>query len=85
MKRSFFALIAGTLLAASFTVFAAGGAIEGVEKQPINVSAIAPAAEMAKILAPIAPREAIVYVDTMRNLLVFQQRDRAALALQIPG
>jgi len=41
MKRSFFALIAGTLLAASFTVFAAGGAIEGVEKQPINVSAIA--------------------------------------------
>jgi cation/acetate symporter len=29
------------LLAASFTVFAAGGAIEGVEKQPINVSAIA--------------------------------------------
>lgn len=30
------------------------------------------AAEMAKILAPIAPREAIVYVDTMRNLLVLQ-------------
>lgn len=30
------------------------------------------AAEMAKILAPIAPREAIVYVDGMRNLLVLQ-------------
>ena len=30
------------------------------------------AAEMAKILAPIAPREAIVYVDPMRNLLVLQ-------------
>ena len=30
------------------------------------------AGEMAKILAPIAPREAIVYVDTMRNLLVLQ-------------
>lgn len=30
------------------------------------------AAEMAKILAPVAPREAIVYVDTMRNLLVLQ-------------
>ncbi len=30
------------------------------------------AAEMAKILAPIAPKEAIVYVDTMRNLLVLQ-------------
>ena len=41
MKRSLTALIAGSLLAVSFTVFAAGGAIEGVEKQPINVSAIA--------------------------------------------
>ncbi|KRD16501.1 type II secretion system protein GspD [Acidovorax sp. Root267] len=30
------------------------------------------AAEMAKILAPIAPREAIVYVDSIRNLLVLQ-------------
>ena len=30
------------------------------------------AAEMAKILAPIAPREAIVYVDSLRNLLVLQ-------------
>ena len=30
------------------------------------------AAEMAKILAPLAPREAIVYVDTLRNLLVLQ-------------
>ena len=30
------------------------------------------AAEMAKILAPIAPKEAIVYVDSMRNLLVLQ-------------
>jgi len=30
------------------------------------------AGEMAKILAPIAPREAIVYVDTLRNLLVLQ-------------
>lgn len=30
------------------------------------------AAEMAKILAPIAPRESIVYVDSMRNLLVLQ-------------
>jgi cation/acetate symporter len=41
MKRSITALIAGSLLAISFTVFAAGGAIEGVEKQPLNVSAIA--------------------------------------------
>ena len=38
MKRSLTALIAGSLLAFSFTVFAAGGAIEGVEKQPINVT-----------------------------------------------
>lgn len=30
------------------------------------------AAEMAKILAPLAPREAIVYVDSLRNLLVLQ-------------
>lgn len=30
------------------------------------------AAEMAKILAPIAPKEAIVYVDTFRNLIVLQ-------------
>jgi len=30
------------------------------------------AGEMAKILGPIAPREAIVYVDSMRNLLVLQ-------------
>lgn len=30
------------------------------------------AAEMAKILGPLAPREALVYVDTMRNLLVLQ-------------
>ncbi len=41
MKRSVYALIAGSLLALSMTVFAAGGAIEGVEKQPVNVSAIA--------------------------------------------
>jgi cation/acetate symporter len=41
MKRSFTALIAGSLLAVSLTAMAAGGAIEGVEKQPINVSAIA--------------------------------------------
>ena len=40
MKRSLTALIAGSLLAISFTVFAAGGAIEGVEKQPLNISAI---------------------------------------------
>ncbi len=30
------------------------------------------AAEMAKILTPLAPRESIVYVDTTRNLLVLQ-------------
>ena len=30
------------------------------------------AAEMAKILAPLAPRESIVYVDGLRNLLVLQ-------------
>ena len=36
---------------------------------PLNYIA---AAEMAKILAPIAPKESIVYVDTMRNLLVLQ-------------
>ncbi len=41
MKRSAYALIAGSLLALSMTVFAAGGAIDGVEKQPVNVSAIA--------------------------------------------
>jgi len=41
MKRSLYALIAGSLLAVSFSVLAAGGAIEGVEKQPVNVSAIA--------------------------------------------
>ncbi|MCO5103544.1 MAG: type II secretion system secretin GspD [Burkholderiaceae bacterium] len=36
---------------------------------PLNFIA---AGEMAKILAPLAPREAIVYVDTLRNLLVLQ-------------
>ena len=41
MKRSITALIAGALLAASFAAFAGPGAIEGVEKQPVNVSAIA--------------------------------------------
>lgn len=40
MKRSFIALIASSLLAASFAAFAAPGAIEGVQKQPVNVSAI---------------------------------------------
>lgn len=30
------------------------------------------AAEMAKILGPLAPRESIVYVDTLRNLLILQ-------------
>ena len=30
------------------------------------------AAEMAKILLPVAPKEAIVHVDTLRNLLVLQ-------------
>ncbi len=30
------------------------------------------AGEMAKILGPLAPREALVYVDTLRNLLVLQ-------------
>ncbi len=41
MKRSFYALLTGCLLAVSFSALAAGGAIEGVQKQPINVSAIA--------------------------------------------
>ena len=41
MKRSLTALTLGTLLAVSLSAFAAGGAIEGVQKQPINVSAIA--------------------------------------------
>ncbi|MDD2743262.1 MAG: cation acetate symporter [Rhodocyclaceae bacterium] len=41
MKRSVTALIVGSLLALTATAFAAGGAIEGVQKQPINVSAIA--------------------------------------------
>ena len=41
MKRSLIALIAGVLLASSFAVFAGPGGIEGVEKQPVNVSAIA--------------------------------------------
>ncbi len=41
MKRSITAFIAGSLLAVSFAVFAGPGAIEGVEKQPVNVSAIA--------------------------------------------
>lgn len=36
---------------------------------PLNYIA---AGEMAKILTPLAPRESIVYVDTMRNLLVLQ-------------
>ena len=41
MKRSITALVAGALLAASFAALAGPGAIEGVEKQPVNVSAIA--------------------------------------------
>ena len=41
MKRSMMALLAGSLLAVSFAAFAGPGAIEGVEKQPMNVSAIA--------------------------------------------
>ncbi|MBL8428468.1 MAG: cation acetate symporter [Dechloromonas sp.] len=41
MKRSLTALIAGSLLAVSFAVFAGPGAIEGVQKQPVNFSAIA--------------------------------------------
>ena len=41
MKRSLTAILAGSLLALSFAVFAAPGAIEGVQKQPINISAIA--------------------------------------------
>ena len=41
MKRSLSALTAGVLLAVSQLALAAPGAIEGVQKQPINVSAIA--------------------------------------------
>ncbi|MBP5987673.1 MAG: cation acetate symporter [Azonexus sp.] len=41
MKRSLFTLTAGALLAVSQLALAAPGAIEGVQKQPINVSAIA--------------------------------------------
>ena len=41
MKRSLSALSAGALLAVSQLAIAAPGAIEGVQKQPINVSAIA--------------------------------------------
>ncbi|NJD24783.1 MAG: cation acetate symporter [Betaproteobacteria bacterium] len=41
MKRSITALAAGSLLAVSFAVLAAPGAIEGVQKQPVNFSAIA--------------------------------------------
>ena len=41
MKRSITALIAGSLLTVSFAVFAGPGAIEGVQKQPVNFSAIA--------------------------------------------
>jgi len=41
MKRSLSALLAGSLLAVSFAVFAGPGAIEGVQKQPVNFSAIA--------------------------------------------
>ncbi|MBT9522521.1 MAG: cation acetate symporter, partial [Dechloromonas sp.] len=39
MKRSLIALIAGSLIA--FAAIAAPGTLEGVQKQPINVSAIA--------------------------------------------
>lgn len=41
MKHALIALLVGGLLVASFTVFAAPAGIEGVEKQPVNVSAIA--------------------------------------------
>ena len=41
MKRSLSALLLGSLLAVSLTAFAGPGGIEGVEKQPINPSAIA--------------------------------------------
>ena len=40
MKRSLIALIIGSLLAVSFAAFAAPGAIEGVQKQPVNFTAI---------------------------------------------
>ena len=41
MSRSITALAAGALLAVSLSAVAAPGAIEGIEKQPVNVSAIA--------------------------------------------
>ena len=41
MKRSLTALLVGTLLAVSFAAIAGPGGIEGVEKQPVNYSAIA--------------------------------------------
>ncbi|MDP3438684.1 MAG: cation acetate symporter, partial [Azonexus sp.] len=41
MKRSVLALSAGSLLALSLVAVAAPGALEGAQKQPINVSAIA--------------------------------------------
>jgi cation/acetate symporter len=41
MKRTLIALIAGGLLALSFAVIAGPGTIEGVQKQPVNYSAIA--------------------------------------------
>ena len=40
MKRSLIALFAGVVLAFSFAAIAAPGAIEGVQKQPVNMSAI---------------------------------------------
>lgn len=41
MKRSTTAFLAGCLLAATFSVFAAPAAMEGVSKQPINLIAVA--------------------------------------------
>lgn len=41
----------------------------GIVIAPLNYIS---AAEMAKILAPLAPRDAFVHVDTLRNLLVLQ-------------
>ncbi len=40
MKRFLTALLACCLMVATFTVFAAGGTLEAVQKQPINLSAI---------------------------------------------
>ena len=83
MKRSVMGLLAGLLLAISFAAFAGPGAIEGVEKQPMNVSAIAMFMVFVLATLGITKWSAPNWLTEERGRFPFDQ-DHSRLAMAMP-